>query len=119
MGACQSHVEYYFGFVNISVSHLDVLSFFLGAAFAVAVQAAWGCCKRQKQATCHILRGATAHKWAQGPGKMEMGANYLPYNYPPGPGPMPPPGPTAPPAMPPAPASTTIVPWKFSWDMAA
>ena len=122
MGACQSHIEYYFGFINVSVSHLDVLSFFLGVVCAVAAQAVWGWFKRQKQASKHILRGATAHKWAQGGGKMEMRDSYLPYGFTPGPWMMPPAGqaaPTAPAPMPPPPASTALVPWKMSGEMSA
>ena len=122
MGACQSHMEYYFGSVNVNISHLDVLSFMLGAAFAFGVQAMWTYCKKQKQATKHILKGATGQKWGQGPGQQPAGANYLPYNIPPMPSTYPPaPGlmqPTAPPAAPPAAPTTAVVPWKFSGNMA-
>ena len=119
MGGCYS-TEYYLGFVNINISHLDVLSFMLGAAFAYGVQALYSYCKKQKRATKHILTGVSAQKWGQGPGQQPAVANYLPYTmppvYPPAPGPM---QPTAPAAAPPAAPTTAVVPWKFSGDYAA
>ena len=112
MGACQSHVEYYFGFINVSVSHLDVLSFFMGVVCAVAAQAIYNWCKRQKNASKHILRGATAHKWGKGGSNGEMRDPYMPYGFPPGPWMMPPPG-QAMPTAPAPPPSTALVPMKM------
>ena len=119
MGACYS-TEYYLGFVDINISHLDVLSFMLGAVFAYGVQALYSCCKKQKRATKHILTGVSAQKWGQGPGQQPAVANYLPYpmppTYPPTPGPM---QASAPPAAPPAAPTTAVVPWKYSRNLAA
>ena len=121
MGACQSTVEYYFGFINLNISHLDVLSFMLGCLFAMGAQALWSCCKKHRQATKSILRSATGQMWGQGQGHQMTGAHYLPYNYPPMPpayqtaqGPM---QPSAPTPAPPAPVSTAVVPYKFTGEM--
>ena len=46
---------YYFGFVNISMSHLDVLSFVMGIVPTLGVQYLWGYCKHTKRASKHIL----------------------------------------------------------------
>ena len=115
MGGCYS-TEYYFGFVNISVSHLDVLSFALVVAFAFGMQALYSYCKNSKRATKHILGRASAQKGGQGPGQLPAAATYLPYpmppTYPPPPGEM---QATAPHAAP----TTALVPWKYSGNLAA
>ena len=64
MGACQSS-EVYVGFINLNVTHLDVLSFALGALFAVALWYLVNYCKLGRRANKHVLRGAPgpAHAW--------------------------------------------------------
>ena len=114
MGNCASHVEYYFGFVNVSVSHLDILSFFLGCIFTVAAQALYTWCKGQRKASKHII---TAHKWGKGGNQGEMMNQFMPY-MPPQPWMMPPPGPAMPTAPAPPP-TTALVPWKMSGDSQA
>ena len=59
MGCSQSS-QYYLGFINISVSHIDVLSFVLGVVVAVGTMYLVSCVKDHKKANRHILgRGKT------------------------------------------------------------
>ena len=109
-GYCST--EYYFGFINISFSHLDILSFMLGFGFAIGIQYIWNYCKHTKRASNHILG-----KSKKNCGTMEMQAatasqpaSCYPYPmtspFPPYPGVM---QATAPPAQ-----GTAVVPWKYS-----
>ena len=117
MGQACSTANYYFGFVNLSFSHLDVLSFALGCLFALGVQYLVQYCRMNKKASLHVLgkkksaRGAMESPGAAA-GVQQQG--YYPYsNSYPMPRPMPLyPDPAQ--ASAPAPAGTTIIPWKFS-----
>ena len=119
MGAACS-TSYYFGFVNFSFSHLDVLSFALGCLFAVGMQYLVAYCRMNKKANLHVLgkkkaaRGVGMESAVAAAGGQQPG--YYPYpsypNYP-----MPRPMPLYPDpgqASAPAPAGTTIIPWKLS-----
>ena len=118
MGGCYS-TEYYFGFINISFSHLDVLSFVLGFGFALGMQALWNYCKNTRRASQHILGKVSAKNWGLGQlpaaSCQPPAASYLPY-------PMPPPLPPSPGVMqstaPPAAQATAVVPWKYQSNMA-
>ena len=113
MGGCNS-TEYFFGFINISFSHLDVLSFMLRFGVAIGMQYLWQYCKHTKRASKHILG-----KSAKNRGVVEMQAASQPASY--YPYPMSPPLPPSPGVMqataPPAQA-TAVVPWKYHNNMA-
>ena len=55
MGACQSSNQYYFGFINLSISHIDVLSFVMGVVLTIGVMALVRRCKEHRRAARHIL----------------------------------------------------------------
>ena len=59
MGCSQSS-QYYLGFINISVSHVDVLSFVLGVVLTVATMYLVNCVRDNRKVNRHILgRGKT------------------------------------------------------------
>ena len=68
MGCTQSN-QYYLGFLNISISHIDVLSFFLGIAVAIGTIYLVGCIRHQRKANNHILgrgKARTFQGWGSG-----------------------------------------------------
>ena len=99
MGCSQSST-YYFGIINVSFDHLDVLSFVLGVCFALGVSYCYSYCKHTRRASRHLLgksgRGA-AHGQQSSP-FWSWPSTWRPADVPPGP-----PPPSAP--------STTTVPW--------
>ena len=113
MGSACSTANYYFGFVNLSFSHLDVLSFALGCLFALGVQYLVTYCKNTKRASLHVLgKKKTGRESMESPGAAAGVQQHGYYPYP-----MPRPMPLYPdpaPASAPPPAGTTVIPWKFS-----
>ena len=104
MGCTQSN-QYYFGFVNISLSHLDVLSFALGVAITLGIQCLWSYCKNTRRASQHILGKIPSRSWA--PRTLPAGQGFYPY-----------PAPTSfshstegPPATAPPAPGTAVMPW--------
>ena len=99
MGYSQSST-YYFGIVNVSFDHLDVLSFVLGVCFAVGVSYCYSYCKHTRRASRQVLgksRQGTAHQPQAAP-FWSWPSACRPAEVPSGP-----PPPSAPP--------TTLVPW--------
>ena len=67
MGCSQSS-QYYLSFINISFSHIDVLSFVLGVAVAVGTIYLIGCIRHQRRANNEILghgKARTYQGWGQ------------------------------------------------------
>ena len=57
---CSQLSQYYLGFINISVSHVDVLSFVLGVVLTVATMYLVNCVRDNRKVNRHILgRGKT------------------------------------------------------------
>ena len=86
MGCSQSS-EYYFGFINLNLSHLDVLSFVLGVVATVGTMYLVTCIRDSRKANKHILgRGkAKPYKGGCGPGGgPDWGSPpiYAPYSLP-------------------------------------
>ena len=57
MGCAQSNT-YYFGFINVAISHIDLFSFVIGVALTVGLFYLVGCVRHQRQANRHILNNA-------------------------------------------------------------
>ena len=55
MGCTQSS-NYYLGFINISISHLDALSFVARVLLTLLFQYLWSYCRHTRKDSCHILR---------------------------------------------------------------
>ena len=111
---CSQSVEYYFGFININISHLDLLSFALGVGLTLAAQCLWTYCKNSRRAAQHILGKIPAQKGGQRaipPAAYNGGF----YPYPPAP-PCPPP--TVEPATAPPAPGTAVMPWKYQCSAA-
>ena len=105
MGCTQSN-QYFFGFVNLSISHLDVLSFALGMALTLGIQYMFRYCKHTQRASKHILgsRKFPSHTLGSVP---HARPNFYPY-----------PGPTSfsntpegPPATAPPVPGTAVMAW--------
>ena len=66
MGCSQSN-QYYLGFINISISHMDIFSFILGILLTVATMYIIRCAKANKKVHRHILgRGKTGTTFYNG-----------------------------------------------------
>ena len=112
MGCTQS-TQYYFGFINISLSHLDVLSFALGVALTLGLQCLWSYCKNTRRASQHILGKIPSRNWA--PRTLPAGPGFYPY---PAPTSFPHPTEEPPATAPPAPG-TAVMPWKYQCSAAS
>ena len=100
MGCAQStETNYYLGFINVSISHMDLFSFFLGICVTVGMLYIIRCIRTNRKLHRHILGG---HPW--GPYPMPpMATSYS----------------NTPPTAPPYQASTktpVAIPWQISWN---
>ena len=106
MGCTQS-TTYYFGFINFSLSHLDILSFALGVVLTLGVQYLFQYCKHTRRASRHVLGKSRSSRRLE-PHPLRATASCYPFSAPwPFSGAQEEPPATAPPVPP----GMAIMPW--------
>ena len=100
MGCAQStETNYYFGFLNVNISHMDLFSFILGICVTVGMLYLIRCVRTNRKIHKHILGG---HQWASYP-MQPMATSY-------------PTSPTAPYQNSNTKTSPVAIPWQISWN---
>ena len=101
MGCAQStETNYYLGFINVNISHMDLFSFFLGICVTVGMLYLIRCVRTNRKIHKHILGG---HPWAPYP--MQPMATSYPNT-----------SPTAPYPNSNTKTSPVAIPWQISWN---